>query len=190
MCSLLGCQVYGAFETLLDLKQQWRLLFVLGKLQGDETTLFELEAEEEERFEWWWQANVPQIERQAAEAEGGELEAIGEQWISDGKGGNVDEVAWIGPTAAMRMCEEGSVVFLDCRERWEYDIEHIQGTLAPFALVHRRLPLEPFEHALSRQPQAFEPVQCWRPFPAPDRTLCLRLAACLCGCRSALGADA
>jgi len=120
-------KVYGAFETLLDLKQQWRLLFVLGKLQGDEATLFELEAEEEERFEWWWQANIPQIERQAAEAEGGELEAIGEQWISDGKGGNVDEVAWIGPAVAMRMCEEGSAIFLDCRERWEYDIEHIQG---------------------------------------------------------------
>ena len=44
-------KVYGAFETLLDLKQQWRLLFVLGKLEGDEASLYELEAEEEERFE-------------------------------------------------------------------------------------------------------------------------------------------
>lgn len=50
-----------------------------------------------------------------------------EQWISDGKGGNVDEVGWIGPEAALRMCAEGTAIFLDCRERWEYDIEHIQG---------------------------------------------------------------
>jgi hypothetical protein len=28
--------VYGAFESLLDLKQQWRLLYVLDALQGDE----------------------------------------------------------------------------------------------------------------------------------------------------------
>ena len=74
-------KVYGAFETLMDLKQQWRLLFVLDALQGDETTLYELEAEEEERFEWWWHANVPEIERQAAEADGGEFEEIGEKWI-------------------------------------------------------------------------------------------------------------
>lgn len=120
-------KVYGAFETLLDLKQQWRLLFVLGKLEGDETTLFDLEAEEEERFEWWWQANVPEMERQAAEAEGGELEAIGEKWISDGKGGSVDEVGWVGLSAAIRMHQEGSAIFLDCRERWEFDLEHISS---------------------------------------------------------------
>ena len=120
-------KVYGAFETLLDLKQQWRLLFVLGKLVGDEQSLFELEAEDEERFEWWWQANVPELERQAAEAEGGEFEAIGEQWISDGKGDRVDDVAWVGPTTAMRLHEEGKAIFLDSRERWEYGIEHIRG---------------------------------------------------------------
>ena len=71
---------------------QWRLLFVLNRLEGDEVSLYDLEAEEEERFEWWWKANVPELERQAAEAEGSELEAIGEQWISDGKGDSVDDV--------------------------------------------------------------------------------------------------
>jgi rhodanese-related sulfurtransferase len=123
-------KVYGAFETLLDLKQQWRLLFVLGKLVGDETSLYELEAEEEERFEWWWQANVPEMERQAAEAEGSEFEAIGEQWISDGKGDRVDDVTWVGLAEALRLHEDKRAIFLDCRERWEYSLEHVPGAHA------------------------------------------------------------
>ena len=28
---------------------------MLGKLAGDEASLYDLGAEEEERFEWWWQ---------------------------------------------------------------------------------------------------------------------------------------
>ena len=58
--------------------------------------LYELEAEEDERFEWWLEANVPEIEKQAAEIEGGEFEEIGEKWISDGTGGNVNDVRWAG----------------------------------------------------------------------------------------------
>ena len=120
-------KVYGAFETLLELRSQWRILFVLGKLSGDEASLFDMEAEEDEKFEWWWKANVSEIERQAAEAEGGEFEDIGEKWISDGVGGDVNEVQWQSLTAALRLHTTQGAIFLDCRERWEFDIEHIAG---------------------------------------------------------------
>jgi len=120
-------KVYGAFETLMDKKQQWRILFVLGKLGEDEVDLYELEAEEDERFEWWLDANIPEIEKQAAEIEGGEFEEIGEKWISDGTGGNVDEVKWMGMAEGVRLHEEDKAIFIDCRERFEFDIEHIDG---------------------------------------------------------------
>ncbi|CAE6955288.1 DnaJ-1 [Symbiodinium natans] len=120
-------KVYGAFETLMDKKQQWRLLFILNKLKDDEVNLYELEAEEDERFEWWLEANVPEIEKQAAEIEGGEFEEIGEKWISDGTGGNVNDVRWAGMAESLRLHAEDKAVFIDCRERFEYEIEHIDG---------------------------------------------------------------
>jgi len=40
-------KVYGAFEVLLELRSQWRLLWVLGALKGDEVSLYDLEAEED-----------------------------------------------------------------------------------------------------------------------------------------------
>ncbi|CAJ1396953.1 unnamed protein product [Effrenium voratum] len=120
-------KVYGAFETLMDKKQQWRLLFILNKLKEDEIDLFELEAEEDERFEWWLEANVPEIEKQAAEIEGGEFEEIGEKWISDGTGGNVNDVKWAGMAESLRLHAEDKAVFIDCRERFEFEIEHIDG---------------------------------------------------------------
>eukprot|EP00439_Symbiodinium_sp_Y106_P035054 s4045_g4.t1 len=120
-------KVYGAFETLMDKKQQWRLLFILNRLKDDEINLYELEAEEEERFEWWLEANVPEIEKQAAEIEGGEFEEIGEKWISDGTGGNVNDVKWAGMAESLRLHAEDKAVFIDCRERFEFEIEHIDG---------------------------------------------------------------
>ena len=108
-------KVYGAFETLMDKKQQWRLLFILNKLKDDEVDLYELEAEEDERFEWWLEANVPEIEKQAAEIEGGEFEEIGEKWISDGTGGNVNDVKWAGMAESLRLHAEDKAVFIDCR---------------------------------------------------------------------------
>ncbi|CAE7626260.1 TTL3, partial [Symbiodinium sp. CCMP2456] len=120
-------KVYGAFETLMDKKQQWRLLFILNRLKDDEVSLYELEAEEEERFEWWLEANVPEIEKQAAEIEGGEFEEIGEKWISDGTGGNVNDVKWAGMAESLRLHAEDKALFIDCRERFEFEIEHIDG---------------------------------------------------------------
>ncbi|CAE7503799.1 DnaJ-1 [Symbiodinium necroappetens] len=120
-------KVYGAFETLMDKKQQWRLLFILNRLKEDEVSLYELEAEEEERYEWWLEANVPEIEKQAAEIEGGEFEEIGEKWISDGTGGNVNDVKWAGMAESLRLHAEDKALFIDCRERFEFEIEHIDG---------------------------------------------------------------
>ncbi|CAE7401939.1 HLJ1 [Symbiodinium microadriaticum] len=120
-------KVYGAFETLMDKKQQWRLLFILNRLKEDEVNLYELEAEEEERYEWWLEANVPEIEKQAAEIEGGEFEEIGEKWISDGTGGNVNDVKWAGMAESLRLHAEDKALFIDCRERFEFEIEHIDG---------------------------------------------------------------
>merc|ERR1719245_1089651 len=120
-------KVYGAFETLMDKRQQWRLLFVLNKLKEGEVDLYQLEAEEDERFEWWLDANIPEIEKQAAEIEGGEFEEIGEKWISDGTGGNVNDVRWMGMSEGVRLHEQDKAIFLDCRERFEFEIEHIEG---------------------------------------------------------------
>mmetsp|Transcript_133687 Transcript_133687/g.250137 ORF Transcript_133687/g.250137 Transcript_133687/m.250137 type:complete len:591 (-) Transcript_133687:157-1929(-) len=118
-------KVYGAFETLMDVKQQWRLLFVMGKLKEDETELYEMEAEEEERFEWWLQANVSEMEKQAAEADGGVFEEIGDKWIGGGE--KLNEVKWIGVIEAMRLHSEGKCIFLDSRETFEFGLEHING---------------------------------------------------------------
>ena len=38
------------------------------------------------------------------------------------------QVGWIGPAAAKRLHDEGKAIFLDCRERWEYDLERISGS--------------------------------------------------------------
>ena len=60
------------------------------------------------------------IEKQAAEIEGGEFEEIGEKWISDGTGGNVNDVKWAGMAESLRLHAEDKAVFIDCRERFEF----------------------------------------------------------------------
>ncbi|CAK0886788.1 unnamed protein product, partial [Prorocentrum cordatum] len=84
-------KVYGAFETLMDARQQRRLLWILGKLDqsAEEQVTFE-EEEEDELFQWWWEASVPEIEKQAAEFEGQRYDDFGAMWISDGLGGSVE----------------------------------------------------------------------------------------------------
>ena len=42
-------------------------------------------------------------------------------------GGDVNDVGWIGPSTAIQMLAEQKAVFLDCREEWEFAIEHIAG---------------------------------------------------------------
>eukprot|EP00913_Durusdinium_trenchii_P011836 g11118.t1 len=100
-------KVYGAFETLMDLRQQRRLLWILGKLTPDmeEQVTFD-EEEEDELFQWWWEATVPEIEKQVAEFEGQQFDEYGAMWISDGLGGDVGEVKWIGLETAKRLHKE------------------------------------------------------------------------------------
>lgn len=72
----------------MDLRQQRRLLWILGKLTPDmeEQVTFD-EEEEDELFQWWWEATVPEIEKQVAEFEGQQFDEYGAMWISDGLGG-------------------------------------------------------------------------------------------------------
>eukprot|EP00438_Fugacium_kawagutii_P016821 Skav203780 [mRNA] locus=scaffold206:321771:328094:+ [translate_table: standard] len=108
-------KVYGAFETLMDLRQQRRLLWILGKLTPDMEeqvrcsvilevveVLFD-EEEEDELFQWWWEATVPEIEKQ-----------------------DVGEVKWIGLETAKRLHrDEEGVIFIDVRDRRDYVAGHI-----------------------------------------------------------------
>ena len=101
----------------MDLRQQRRLLWILGKLTPDmeEQVLFD-EEEEDELFQWWWEATVPEIEKQVAEFEGQQFDDYGAMWISDGLGGvlsadpeldspseDVGGVKWIGLETAKRL---------------------------------------------------------------------------------------
>lgn len=115
-------KVYGAFELLSDPYHQRRLLFKLGLLEGN----FDVD-EEDEVFEWWWEANIPEIERAAAEAEGQGFDFIGEIFVSDGRGGNVDEVKWISLDSARKLLEDDACIFIDCREPHEFCSGYIPG---------------------------------------------------------------
>lgn len=121
-------KVYGAFETLMDARQQRRLLWILGKLDliAEEQVTFE-EEEEDELFQWWWEASVPYIEKQAAEFEGQRYDDFGAMWISDGLGGNVEDVSWLGLETAKRLHREGGAIFIDCRDRPDFAASHIDG---------------------------------------------------------------
>jgi len=121
-------KVYGAFETLMDLKQQRRMLWILGKLNAsqEEQITFE-EDEEDELFQWWWEASVPQMEKQAAEVDGQHFDDFGAMWISDGLGGDVDDVKWVGLETAKRLHKNGEAIFIDCRDRVEFSHGHIQN---------------------------------------------------------------
>lgn len=119
-------KVYGAFETLMDFRQQRRMLWIMGKLDSayDDQVVFD-EAEEDELFQWWWEATVPQLEKQAAEAEGMQLDEFGAMWISDGLGGNVEDVKWIGLETAKKLHLEGGAIFIDVRDRSDFADGHI-----------------------------------------------------------------
>lgn len=121
-------KVYGAFETLMDERQQRRLLWIMGKLHPDEEEQHFLEEDEDdELFQWWWEASVPEIEKQVAELEGQQLDEFGAMWISDGLGGNVEDVAWIGLQQAKRLHQEGKAIFVDVRDYHDFAKGHIEG---------------------------------------------------------------
>merc|ERR1712038_2239978 len=92
-------KVYGAFETLSDQLSQRKLLFKLGLMEANFTD----DDEEDQLFEWWWEANIAEIDRAAAEAEGQEYDYIGEMWISDGLGADVNNVKWINLDNARKL---------------------------------------------------------------------------------------
>lgn len=121
-------KVYGAFETLMDERQQRRLLWLMGKLDATEEDQFTLEEDEEdELFQWWWEASVSEIEKQVAELEGQQLDEFGAMWISDGLGGNVEDVKWIGLETAKRLHREDGAIFIDARDHTDYIAAHIAG---------------------------------------------------------------
>merc|ERR1719231_877888 len=104
------------------MRQQRRLLWILGKLDKDliDSVTFD-EQEEDELFQWWWEATVPQIEKQVAEFEGQKLDEFGAMWISaDGLGDNVEDVQWIGLETAKHLQKDGQAIFLDVRDRCDY----------------------------------------------------------------------
>lgn len=124
-------KVYGAFETLMDVKQQRQLLDKIGRLnrtfQKQPHVDWDKLAEDDdaEHFQWWWKATVPEIERQVAEFEGQRLDDIGACWISDGVGGDVEKVKWVGLDAAKRLHDAGRAIFLDVRDREDFANAHI-----------------------------------------------------------------
>lgn len=121
-------KTYGAFETLMDDRQMRRLLWVLGKLDPDAEEPFAFdEDEEDELFQWWWEASVPEIEKQVAELEGQQLDEFGAMWISDGLGADVADVRWIGLAVAKRLHTEGKAIFVDVRDYVDFVAGHIEG---------------------------------------------------------------
>jgi hypothetical protein len=104
---LLRAQVYGAFETLSDPAQQRRLLFELGfsfATTEKEKAMYEkagAEDDDDVMFQWWWEASVPDVEKAAEEAQGADMDTYAASWVSDGLGGDVNDVRWIGIKKAM-----------------------------------------------------------------------------------------
>lgn len=65
--------------------------------------------------QWWWEATVDQVEKAAEEAEGAEIDHFAEMFISDGLGGDVNEVRWIGLKKARDLFDKQQAIFIDCR---------------------------------------------------------------------------
>jgi rhodanese-related sulfurtransferase len=137
-------KVYGAFETLSDPVQQRRLLFELGlgfAATEKEKEFFEnagAEDEDDMQFQWWWEASVPDVEKAAEEAEGAEMDSYAASWVSDGLGGDVKDVRWIGLKKAIGLHEQSSAIFIDCREREDYLLGGIPGAYhVPMSAVMR-----------------------------------------------------
>jgi len=126
-------KVYGAFETLSDLAQQRKLLYHLGRsvncTDEERRTYAGAGAEDDDDviFEWWWEASVPSIQKAAEEAEGFEMDTYAALYVSDGLGGDVNEVRWMGIQKAIALHKAKRVIFIDCRERADYERGAIPG---------------------------------------------------------------
>ena len=125
-------KVYGAFETLSDMGQQRKLLFTLGIGEASEAEKARFEAagaedDDDAVFQWWWEASVPQVEKAAEEAEGGRFDSFAAAYVSDGLGGDVNDVKWMGLKKALALHAKGRVLFIDCREAADYNGGMIPG---------------------------------------------------------------
>ena len=137
-------KVYGAFETLSDPVQQRRLLFELGlsfATSEKERAMYEKaggEDEDDVMFQWWWEASVPDVEKAAEEAEGADMDSYAASWVSDGLGGDVNDVRWMGIKKAMTLHAKDRIIFIDCRERADYVHGGIPGAWhVPMSAVMR-----------------------------------------------------
>ena len=137
-------KVYGAFETLSDPAQQRRLLFEMGfgfaTTEKEKAQYAKAGAEDEDdvMFQWWWEASVPDVEKAAEEAEGADMDQYAASWVSDGLGGDVKDVKWIGIKKAMGLHERERAIFIDCRERADYLTGGIPGAWhVPMSAVQR-----------------------------------------------------
>ena len=125
-------KVYGAFETLSDSSAQRKLLFSLsiGEASEAEKARFEQaggDDDDDTLFQWWWMASVPEVEKAAEEAEGAQYDRFAMAYVSDGLGGNVDQVRWIGLQKAQGLHTKERALFIDCRESNDFNGGMIPG---------------------------------------------------------------
>lgn len=118
-------KTYGAFETLSDAKEQHRLLVKLGLAKEtapfawcdeDDAAFGDEEEDDDEQFQWWWEASVSEVEKAAEEAEGARMDSWASSWISDGLGGDVSDVRWVGLPKAKKLHETDGAIWIDVRE--------------------------------------------------------------------------
>ena len=107
-------KTYGAFETLSDPKEQRKLLVKLGVEKEtapfawtaeDDAAFGDDDDDDDQQFQWWWEASVSEVEKAAEEAEGARMDSWAASWISDGLGGNVEDVRWVGLPKAKALHE-------------------------------------------------------------------------------------
>jgi rhodanese-related sulfurtransferase len=126
-------KVYGAFETLSDPQQQRRLLAILGRGAAAEASwrasFASAGADDDDgaSFQWWWEASVPAIMKAAEEAEGSDMDLYAAMYVSDGLGGDVDDVRWMGVHKALALHLQKRAIFIDCREHADYARGGIPG---------------------------------------------------------------
>ena len=70
---------------------------------------------------------MPDVEKAAEEAEGADMDSYAASWVSDGLGGDVNDVRWMGIKKAMDLHKRERVIFIDCRERQDYAHGGIPG---------------------------------------------------------------
>ena len=79
-----------------------------------------------------------QVEKAAEEAEGAQYDRFAAAYVSDGLGGDVKDVKWIGIKKAMGLHAKERAIFIDCRERADYTQGGIPGAWhVPMSAVMR-----------------------------------------------------